>query len=395
MKILFIAHFQNDGTPTASFIHSQIMELKKMGNEILVISPVSLLKRGLAGNRTSPIVERITIDDINHIYIRFLSLSRWGMWEWNAKNAISAIKHNILDEIVNFSPEVIHAHTIGFDSEIGGFLKSLLHIPLVVTIHGSDARFPIDNGRIDYLKKWCNPIDEIITVSSKIQRELAHNGIDNIITTVHNGYNHSLTQVKDQSEKKKHSVLQVGSLIESKHNDITIRAFQQYKKKYPDAIYNIIGEGPKKNTILEMCRNNGIEDSVFIHGNMSNDRVLGFMEESEYFIMPSYPEGFGIVYLEAMSKGCITIGTIGEGIEDLIDNGSNGFLVEKGDYQKIYEDMVWCEENPQQSEKISENARNSVSDLGWDRNARQCMNIYKEVVEHDTNRRRKTEYNLK
>jgi glycosyltransferase involved in cell wall biosynthesis len=42
--------------------------------------------------------------------------------------------------------------------------------------------------------------------------------------------------------------------------------------------------------------------------------------------MVSEPEAFGLVYLEAMAKGCITIGTKGQGIDGVIIDGFNGFL---------------------------------------------------------------------
>lgn len=52
------------------------------------------------------------------------------------------------------------------------------------------------------------------------------------------------------------------------------------------------------------------------------------MVESDVFAMVSKPEAFGLVYVEAMSKGCITIGTKGQGIDGVIEHGENGFLCE-------------------------------------------------------------------
>lgn len=52
------------------------------------------------------------------------------------------------------------------------------------------------------------------------------------------------------------------------------------------------------------------------------------MQNSDIFCMPSQNETLGLVYLEAMSKGCITIGTQNEGIDGIIVDHKNGFLVE-------------------------------------------------------------------
>lgn len=44
--------------------------------------------------------------------------------------------------------------------------------------------------------------------------------------------------------------------------------------------------------------------------------------------MVSAHEAFGLVYVEAMAKGCITIATKGQGIDGVIIDGVNGFLCE-------------------------------------------------------------------
>ena len=46
--------------------------------------------------------------------------------------------------------------------------------------------------------------------------------------------------------------------------------------------------------------------------------------------MISEGEAFGLVYLEAMSRGCITIASKNEGMDGIIKDGINGFLCESG-----------------------------------------------------------------
>ena len=82
----------------------------------------------------------------------------------------------------------------------------------------------------------------------------------------------------------------------------------------------VIGDG-KERKKLEM-----LDKSVKFTGYLAHDKVLEKMRESDIFILPSVNETFGMVYLEAMSQGCITIGTIDDGIAGIIKNGENGFL---------------------------------------------------------------------
>ena len=54
--------------------------------------------------------------------------------------------------------------------------------------------------------------------------------------------------------------------------------------------------------------------------------------QSDVFVLPSVNETFGMVYLEAMSQGCIPIGTSGEGIDGIIENGKNGYLCDRNNF---------------------------------------------------------------
>ena len=51
--------------------------------------------------------------------------------------------------------------------------------------------------------------------------------------------------------------------------------------------------------------------------------------------MISKGEVFGLVYLEAMSRGCITIASHNEGMEGIIEDGVNGFLCEAGNAEGL------------------------------------------------------------
>ena len=82
----------------------------------------------------------------------------------------------------------------------------------------------------------------------------------------------------------------------------------------------VIGDGKERKKLEKL------DKSVKFTGYLAHDKVLEKMRESDIFILPSVNETFGMVYLEAMSQGCITIGTIDDGIAGIIKNGENGFL---------------------------------------------------------------------
>ena len=59
------------------------------------------------------------------------------------------------------------------------------------------------------------------------------------------------------------------------------------------------------------------------------------MRKTEIFAMISKNETYGLVYLEAMAAGCITIASRDEGFDGIIENGVNGFLCEAGNVEEL------------------------------------------------------------
>ena len=82
----------------------------------------------------------------------------------------------------------------------------------------------------------------------------------------------------------------------------------------------VIGDGKGRKKLEKLDKN------VKFTGYLEHDKVLSKMRESDIFILPSIGETFGMVYLEAMAQGCITICTKDDGVAGIIKDGENGFL---------------------------------------------------------------------
>ena len=70
-------------------------------------------------------------------------------------------------------------------------------------------------------------------------------------------------------------------------------------------------------------------------GRIPRESVIDYLKEADVFVMISKDELFGLVYLEAMALGCITIGSRNEGIDGIIEDGVNGFLCEAGNEDEL------------------------------------------------------------
>lgn len=378
MNILVVAHYQNDSSPTAIFVHDQVKAYAALGHRVRVIVPIALGKHGfLTGGRFRSYRERI--DGTEHFFVRHLSLSKYGAGGFNTRRAIGAVARQYDRLFADFTPDIIHAHTLGFDSEIGAWLKARLHVPLVVTTHGSDTSIPYEQGQLSWLAEEVAPADHVAAVSSALAKKLADSGTKTPISVILNGFR--VQALPAATEKEPCSVIQVGHLIAQKHFDTTLRAFALLKETQPAACLTIVGHGPEQKALEQLAQVLGVSNAVRFTGQLSNEGVLAEMSRAQFFCMPSVREGFGIVYLEAMAVGCITIGTEGEGIADLIANGENGFLVPPESPDAIEQVMAWCLAHSQEAAAVAQHGKQDAMALTWDSNAKKYLELFRTLTE--------------
>lgn len=128
--------------------------------------------------------------------------------------------------------------------------------------------------------------------------------------------------------------VQVGMLLERKYPDKTIDALSSV---YGDLDYSlqIVGEGTMRRTLEERIAKVGAQDRIKLLGRLSRPDVMNILDQSDVFILISRQEIFGLVYIEAMARGCIVVASRGEGMEGVIEHGKNGFMCEAGNSREL------------------------------------------------------------
>jgi len=376
MNILIVCHYGLYRDLSSSFVHAQALEYARLGHRVRVLVPIPYGKRDWDGSRFS--ASPRGAGGVELVPLRYLTLSKYGETGFNAKSAVLALRPRLAALLEDFPPDIIQAHTLGFDSRVGAWLKGRLGCPLVVTTHGSDTSIPVEQGRAGALRPLCDAADRVAAVSSALADKLRTCGTKTPISVILNGFQ-PRSLPGDTPKKEPLSFIQVGHLLEQKRFHVTIRAFAAIRKRHPEASLTVIGQGPERAALEGLCRELGVEDAVRFLGQVPNETVLAEMAKHRFFCMPSVREGFGIVYLEAMAGGCVTIGTEGEGIAGLIVSGENGFLVPPDDPEAIVGIVERCLENPDAAEAIAERGRRDARGLTWERNARQYLELFEEV----------------
>ena len=232
------------------------------------------------------------------------------------------IKQKISDSNINPNLVVVHIPS----SSCFFFKKDMFMCKTIAVLHYSDVKYYNKYGKkfIEYLNE---NFDAVFCRSKSLYEIFNKLGIKNLRgNVIYSGVpNDKSVLQKDKFNGKKNKFLYVGKLIKRKNLDLLIKALSNFDVDTWEL--NVIGAGPFEKEYKNLVKKLSLEKNVNFLGTFNKKKVFEYMSESDIFCMPSVKETLGLVYLEAMMNGCITIGTINEGIDGIIVDGKNGFLV--------------------------------------------------------------------
>jgi glycosyltransferase involved in cell wall biosynthesis len=258
-------------------------------------------------------------------------------------------------------------------------------VPLALTVHGTDIFGYFKPGQEPWKRNQmiAREADALMAVSSLLMGRVApYRGEGKITRIVPNGVDLSL--VPEKTDNIPRSVISVGTLKARKCMDRTLEAFAALAGEFPDATLTIVGIGDMEAQLKSRIAELNLGDRVKMTGGLPHEEVLRLMGQSDLFVLPSWGEGYGIVYIEAMACGCIAVGAKGEGIEDTIRDGENGFLVPAGDVEETRRVMRGVFAHGEAMTRLRENGRQAARTLTWARNAETVEGIYFEAIRRHT-----------
>lgn len=157
------------------------------------------------------------------------------------------------------------------------------------------------------------------------------------------------------------SFIFVGDFIHRKYPSVIVPAL---KKAIPDGDFRVtfVGDGPDLDEIKRTAQ--GFEDRVHFAGRILRERIKDYYDAADCMIMISEREAFGLVYLEAMARGCITVASWCEGMDGIIKNGENGFLCAAGNAEELAEVIARINAmSPEERCAVSKNAVKTAESL--------------------------------
>jgi teichuronic acid biosynthesis glycosyltransferase TuaC len=285
--------------------------------------------------------------------------------------------------------DVIHAHAALPCGHAASLLARRLHLPFVVTLHGLDVFNSCFSGGFPAIRRRKVSADiyraarTAICISGKVQ-EILRAGMspDTSSTVVYNGVNANLFSPGPlELPPVDPEILVVGNLLRSKGHELVLRALGKLRLSFPRLRCRVIGEGPDGGRFEALVRELGAGSQVEFAGRQSRSQVADAMRRCSVFALPSRNEGLGCVYLEAMSCGKPVIGCLGQGIDEVIEHGKNGWLIPADGLEQLVQGLSGLLGSPEMRTRIGMEARQTVLEkLTLSHQAQHLARIYREAL---------------
>jgi glycosyltransferase involved in cell wall biosynthesis len=167
----------------------------------------------------------------------------------------------------------------------------------------------------------------------------------------------------------------VANLRPLKGHDVLIDAAVEILERFPDARFELIGEGSEREALLGRATAHGVAHAFTFAGHCGD--VPARLADTDIFVLPSRSESFPNAILEAMAAGLPIVASGVGGILELIDDGRTGWLVPPGEDEALASRVMHLMADPADAARIGAAARaDALARFSFDRMVAGFEDIY-------------------
>ncbi len=218
-----------------------------------------------------------------------------------------------------------------------------------------------------------------VAVSEATRRELVTHGVDEAaITVVHNGTD-PLPDVGIKQDTQPR-ILVLGRLVPHKRVEHAIAASAALRQRHPGLTLAVVGDGWWSQELREAARDHGVEDIVEFTGHVDDDEKARQVARAWVLALPSLKEGWGLVVMEAASRGVPTVAYAeAGGVNESIVNEVTGILV-SGDEHDFTRAIDRILSDSDLRSRLGERARQRSLDFSWDASALAFESVLRQAI---------------
>lgn len=308
--------------------------------------------------------------------------------------------------------DLIHTHTEFSLGIFGRIMARELKIPTVHTYHTiyEDYTHYITHFKtVDkrakafvriFSKVCCNTVEQVVVPTEKVRELLQEYSVFKDISVIPTGvdlkkFNPNLYSKEDVAALKNsygiHSydkvLLYVGRISKEKNISEIIDAMPMYMNQRPNVKFLIIGGGPEMDPLKEQVKASLLSDKIIFTGPKPWDEIGLYYQLGDVFVSGSKSETQGLTYIEAMAAGLPVVAKKDRCLDDILEEGFNGYSFNDRDELIQGLEHIFYEEN---SIPYGINAMNKMRKYSTEEFAKNMEELYEEIMERQPISTRRT-----
>lgn len=296
------------------------------------------------------------------------------------KNIIIIPRSLVLAEnIMKDNPDVVHLFWGHYPSLLIYLLKH----------KGCSAKYSVFVGAYDLesglgIMEWGVNNADVVFTHAKYNKELISKFFDGHINVLYRGIKISNDVEVKNTLNNDFNFISVGRLDYSKRPDLVLNAYCYILDRTDiSPTLTFCGGGSMKEELEESARKFSLESTVNFKGHLEQSELFEIVSNSDFMLFASEQKSERLPnsVKECMNLGCIPLVSKTPGIEELVKNGVNGFIVDFNAPDSIYGIISTITKDPKKIVELKKNAKNTVNDLfDVDKLAEERIRLYKEVL---------------
>ena len=263
----------------------------------------------------------------------------------------TALASTMVDVIKNHHLDLLHVHYAIPHASAAYMAKQILkkegiNIPVITTLHGTDITLVgRDKTYAPVVTFSINQSDAITAVSYNLREETyKHFKIEKEIDVIMNFVDVDRFDKKPIGGFRKaiapngeNIILHASNFRKIKRVEDVIKVFALVKNKKAAKLL-LIGDGPERNNIEDLCRDLNAQDDVIFVGKQ--EQMEDILPIADVFLLTSEYESFGLAALEAMAASVPVVSTNAGGLPEINIDGLTGYLSNIGDVNSMSEQVL-------------------------------------------------------
>lgn len=330
---------------------------------------------------------------VQHIDIRCHYFTLYKCPVWRRPYELLRLKRHFRSKmaaiISSFRPDVIIVPVPNTENFLWDLVKVARKIPFVIESHLAYGHVVIKRG---WTEKWLYLLENPIKALRKARLLIALTEGDaecwrpyvNKVCVIPNPltcYPDSLPSHSSSSASRSlKRIICVGRLTAQKRFDRLIDAFARISNKYPDWYMDFFGEGEDRQLLQQQIERCGLAERVHLQRPTSD--IYAEYQRSQFFVLSSDYEGFGLVIIEAMACGIPVVSTdCPYGPSEIVDDGKTGLLA-KMEVKDLADKMEWMITHDAERRQMGQNAHQAAARYSQGRVMPEWERAYLSVLFH-------------